>query len=147
MCRPVYIEAQPDEEIDAWLERSGVRVPLKLHSEPVDARSTQGRPPGVDDRTAAVMDVVAKVARCMPDARTIATISAVSRVMAAVERHGVPAVTSTSPLSPDEAAALMRDTPPALTPMDQAFFAAAKRDFDRYSGSFLKENYHAKRQD
>jgi len=128
---PIYVEVDSDEEFDAWLEREGVRTPLKLRSDAVDALNAR-RPPGVDDKTARIMDVVAKVARCMPDARTIATISAVSRVMAAVQRHGIPAVVSTSPLSPDEAARLMRDVP-RLSEAERAVFAAIARSMPKDS--------------
>jgi hypothetical protein len=71
---------------------------------------------------------VEAVQTALPDAETM---TAIDQAVAAVERFGVPAIVSTYPLSPAEAAQRLRDAPPRLTPADQAAFAATARDFPK----------------
>jgi hypothetical protein len=77
---------------------------------------------------------VAAVQAALPDARSIA---AIDQTVAALERFGVPALVSSSPLSSAEGSQLLRDLP-RLSPPDEAAFAAAARDFARFSPAFSK---------
>ena len=103
--------------------RATFTVPIAREDEIIDRRVT----PGAGATIAAVAEAsaaVAAVQAALPDAETMATIS---RTVAGVERFGVPALVSSSPLSQAEAAQLLRD-PPRLSPADSAAFAAAARD-------------------
>jgi DhnA family fructose-bisphosphate aldolase class Ia len=104
--------------------RATFTVPIAREDEIVDRRVTPGAGPAV----AAVAEAVAAVAAvqsALPDAETMA---AISRIVAAVERFGVPALVSSYPMSQAEAAQRLRGAPPRLTPADEAAFAAAARD-------------------
>jgi hypothetical protein len=93
--------------------RATFTVPIAREDEIVDRRVT----PGAGATIAAVAKAsaaVAAVQAALPDAETMA---AISRTVAAVERFGVPALVSSSPLSQADAAQLLRD-PPRLSPAD-----------------------------
>jgi hypothetical protein len=94
--------------------------------------------------TLATIAAVEAVRASMPSAATRATIGLVEAAQTAfpdpktmtaidqaVERFGVPAIVSTDPISPAEAAERLRDAPPRLTPADQAAFAAAAHSFPK----------------
>jgi hypothetical protein len=103
--------------------RATFTVPIAREDNIIDRRVT----PGVGATIAAVSEAsaaVAAVQAALPDAETMA---AISRTVAAVERFGVPALVSSSPLSQAEAAQFLRD-PPRLSPADSTAFAAVARD-------------------
>lgn len=133
---PLYKEVAATEKVDALLERGDTHVSLQLCFDSTDAHTAPGLPPGYVDavnaaaaclpspETRETITAVAAVQAALPDVETMATIS---RTVAAVERFGVPALVSSSPLSQAEAAQFLRD-PPRISPADEAAFAAAARD-------------------
>jgi hypothetical protein len=78
--------------------------------------------------TRATIATVEAAQTAFPDPKTMI---AIDQAVAAVERFGVPAIVSTHPISPAEAAQRLRDAPPRLTPADQAAFAAAAHSFPK----------------
>jgi hypothetical protein len=87
-------------------------------------RTSRTAPRARSSKVLATSAAIAAVQAALPD---VDTMAAISRTVAAVERFGVPALVSSSPLSQAEAAQLLRD-PPRLSPADEAAFAAAARD-------------------